>query len=155
MNKTFSLLLVAGLVAGCSNDSRWNRQATGGTIGAITGGWLGSQFGSGDGKVAMAAAGAVLGALAGSNIALSMEDKNAMNYAAAQAQTAPIGEPISWNNPQTGNGGAVTAVRDGYTPSGLYCREFTQDIRVGGERHVGYGTACQQPDGSWKIVESR
>ena len=34
-----------------------------------------------------------------------------------------------------------------------YCREFTQTIEVGGKKEEGYGTACQQPDGSWKVVE--
>lgn len=34
-----------------------------------------------------------------------------------------------------------------------YCREFTQIIEVGGRKEEGYGTACQQPDGSWKIVK--
>lgn len=33
-----------------------------------------------------------------------------------------------------------------------YCREFTRDIRVGGKIQEGYGTACMQPDGAWKIV---
>lgn len=155
MKNLIPVLVMAGLVVGCSNDSRWNRQTAGGTIGAITGGWFGSQFGSGEGTVAMAAAGAVLGALAGSHLALSAEDQRSMNYAASQAQTAPIGETITWNNPQTGAHGSYTAVRDGYTQSGLYCREFTQNITVGGETQVGYGTACQQPDGAWKIVGER
>ena len=35
--------------------------------------------------------------------------------------------------------------------SGQYCREFTQTIQVGGESQQGHGTACRQPDGSWKI----
>lgn len=33
-----------------------------------------------------------------------------------------------------------------------YCREFTKDIIVGGRVQQGYGTACQQPDGSWQVV---
>ncbi len=33
-----------------------------------------------------------------------------------------------------------------------YCREFTKDIVVGGRVQQGYGTACQQPDGSWQVV---
>jgi surface antigen len=32
------------------------------------------------------------------------------------------------------------------------CREFTQRIVVDGEEVAAYGTACRQPDGSWKIV---
>ncbi len=33
-----------------------------------------------------------------------------------------------------------------------YCREYTKTIRIGGDIHRGYGKACLQPDGSWKIV---
>ncbi len=36
-----------------------------------------------------------------------------------------------------------------------YCREYTKTIRVGNHRETGYGTACQQPDGSWMIVSAR
>ena len=39
-------------------------------------------------------------------------------------------------------------------PNGVYCREYTQPVLVGGMRRTSYGTACQQPDGSWKIVSS-
>jgi hypothetical protein len=33
-----------------------------------------------------------------------------------------------------------------------YCREFTQTFTVAGETEKGYGTACLQPDGAWKII---
>lgn len=35
---------------------------------------------------------------------------------------------------------------------GEYCREYTKPVRIGGERQESYGTACRQPDGSWRIV---
>ncbi|NYZ16411.1 hypothetical protein HL658_28040 [Azospirillum sp. RWY-5-1] len=36
--------------------------------------------------------------------------------------------------------------------NGQYCREYQSTIRVGGVARPGYGTACQQPDGTWRIV---
>lgn len=33
-----------------------------------------------------------------------------------------------------------------------YCREFTKQIYVAGKMQQGYGTACLQPDGDWKVV---
>ncbi|MET0156050.1 MAG: hypothetical protein ABW189_08125 [Rickettsiales bacterium] len=33
-----------------------------------------------------------------------------------------------------------------------YCREYTSKIRVGGAPRSGYGTACMEQDGSWRIV---
>lgn len=38
---------------------------------------------------------------------------------------------------------------DGY---GRYCREYQSTMTVGGSSQRGYGTACLQPDGSWRIV---
>ena len=37
-------------------------------------------------------------------------------------------------------------------PNGVYCREYTQDVTIGGAARSSYGTACQQPDGTWKII---
>jgi surface antigen len=37
--------------------------------------------------------------------------------------------------------------------NGQYCREYRQTVKVGGKTQEGYGTACRQPDGTWKIVQ--
>ena len=68
------------------------------------------------------------------------------------ATTAPIGETIIWSD--SGASGSVTATRDGMTPSGQYCREFQHEVIVGGQKEQAYGTACQQPDGSWRVLSS-
>jgi len=39
-------------------------------------------------------------------------------------------------------------------PPSAYCREYTSTATVGGRPVETYGTACRQPDGSWKIVSS-
>ena len=33
-----------------------------------------------------------------------------------------------------------------------YCREYQRRVTIGGKVQDSYGTACLQPDGSWKIV---
>ena len=43
-------------------------------------------------------------------------------------------------------------VRTVQQADGTYCREFQQTVTVGGRTEEAYGTACRQPDGSWKIV---
>jgi surface antigen len=44
-------------------------------------------------------------------------------------------------------------VRDGTdTRTGAYCREFQQTVTIGGKTESAYGTACRQPDGTWKVV---
>lgn len=32
------------------------------------------------------------------------------------------------------------------------CREFTRDVTIDGQDVQAYGTACLQPDGTWRIV---
>lgn len=36
--------------------------------------------------------------------------------------------------------------------SGQYCREYQSQANIGGQMTYGYGTACLQPDGSWRVV---
>ena len=130
---------------------------TGGTLlGGLGGAIAGAQFGKGEGRIAAVAAGTLLGALLGSEVGRSL-DKADIAYADQanqRAQAAPIGQPIRWNNPQTGNSGTVTPVRDGTDASGAYCREFQQTVTIGGKTEQAYGTACRQPDGTWKVVGS-
>lgn len=94
----------------------------------------------------------VLGVTAVGLTALSLwSQAQQQAYANAQYQAfgAPLGQPVVWN--QGGAGGSVVAVSEGYADTGEYCREFQKDILVGGRRERGYGIACQQPDGSWRI----
>ena len=72
--------------------------------------------------------------------------------AIAEATTAPMNDEIVWND--GGAAGSVTAIREGHTPDGRQCREFQQRVTIGGKDEQAYGTACQQPDGSWKIAET-
>ncbi|MEN8179928.1 MAG: RT0821/Lpp0805 family surface protein [Pseudomonadota bacterium] len=67
------------------------------------------------------------------------------------ATTTPLGETIYWED---GNAsGAVTPTREGTSTTGRYCREYQSEVSVGGSRESVYGTACQQADGSWEIVQ--
>ncbi|QQR68931.1 MAG: glycine zipper 2TM domain-containing protein [Alphaproteobacteria bacterium] len=159
MNKTILLTataLVAGVaLTGCQSSSWGQKQTVGTVVGAGGGALLGNQFGKGTGNVALTALGAVAGAWLGNEIGSSLDnaDRSALMQAENRAYSAPIGQQITWNNPQSGNSGVIVPVRDGQDGSGAYCREFNQSIVVGGQRQNGYGTACRQPDGTWKIVQ--
>jgi len=37
---------------------------------------------------------------------------------------------------------------------GRYCREFLQEVVIGGRKEQAYGTACRQPDGSWEVIST-
>lgn len=132
------------------------QKQTGGTLlGAGLGALAGSQVGSGRGQLVAVALGALGGAFLGSSVGESLDkaDQSYASDASRQAQTAPIGQPVVWRNPDSGNQGSVVAVREGTnTATGAYCREYQQTVSVGGQREEAYGTACRQSDGSWKIL---
>lgn len=149
----FAALLL--LLPACQTQNMGQKEGFGTLGGAAIGGLLGSHVGKGSGRLAATAAGVVLGGWLGNEIGASLDsaDRHAMSSATSSAYSAPIGQQISWNNPGSGNSGTITPIRDGYATSGSYCREFQQAITVGGQKQQAYGQACQQPDGSWKIVK--
>jgi surface antigen len=150
--------LVAALgLAACQNNGQGpelNKENVGTVLGGIGGAVLGAQFGKGTGRLVGVAAGALAGAYLGNQIGSSLDkaDKAEMEKASQKATTAPVGQTISWRNPDSGNSGTVTPTREGTAANGDYCREFQQTVTVSGKTEQAYGTACRQPDGSWKIV---
>ncbi|MDD3288344.1 MAG: RT0821/Lpp0805 family surface protein [Alphaproteobacteria bacterium] len=148
-------LAFAMLLSACQASNMGNKEAIGTLGGAAAGGLLGSQIGKGSGNLVATGAGVLLGGWLGNEIGASLDkaDRSELSRAESRAYTAPLGQQITWNNPQSGNSGSVVPVRDGYANDGAYCREFQQNITVGGKQQQGYGKACQQPDGSWKIVQ--
>jgi surface antigen len=148
-------ILITG--SGCATDpSVGPREATGTLTGAALGGLLGAQFGGGSGQLASTAIGVLIGGLIGSEVGRSMDEVDRMkaNQAVNEAHSADLGERIIWNNPDNGHSGSVTPVRDGYSESGRYCREFYQTINIGGRTEEAYGIACRQADGTWRIVNN-
>ena len=151
----YAVLALALLLPACQAQNMGTKEGVGTLGGAAVGGLLGSNVGKGSGRLAATAAGVVLGGWLGNEIGASLDnaDRAAMSGANSRAYTAPIGQQITWNNPQSGNAGTIVPVRDGYSNDGAYCREFQQTITVGGQKQQGYGRACQQRDGSWQIVQ--
>lgn len=47
---------------------------------------------------------------------------------------------------------AGLAMMPGSARADDYCREYTRTVTVGGYSQEAYGTACYEPDGSWRIV---
>jgi surface antigen len=156
LTKIAPALLALALMAGCTTDGIGPKQGFGTLGGAAAGGLLGSQIGGGTGKLVAVGAGTILGALLGSEIGSSLDraDQAYAGRAVQQAYAAPIGQKIVWNNPESGNSGVIVPIREGrQSNTNAYCREYQQTVTVGGRTQQAFGQACQQPDGSWKIVQ--
>ncbi len=133
-----------------------HHQAAGGHgAGAAGGALIGSQIGSGTGKLIAVAIGTLAGAWIGSEIGkrLDARDQAMMSGTTNQALAHnATGQTSSWSNPQSGNSGSVTPTSNYSTSQGQTCRNFNQTVSASGQQEGRQGTACQQPDGSWRIV---
>jgi surface antigen len=133
----FAILAVPSLAqAQCGG----NKTTIGTLAGAAGGGLLGSQFGSGSGKTAATIAGVVGGGVLGNQVGqrLDSEDCAAQQRAAAgRRQRTAEQRSAAYHDPD----------------SGRACREVQSTAFIHGERQVVTGTACREPDGSWKMVD--
>jgi len=161
--RRFSRAALAGVVlvgfglAGC--DPQYGggigpKTTIGGLGGAAGGGLIAAAAGGGGAAIA---AGVIVGGLLGGAVgsALDAQDRAMANQAAQQAfENSPSGTPSNWRNPDSGHYGSVTPTRTFQNPNGAYCREYQQQIFIDGRPQQSYGTACRQPDGSWRVVNS-
>lgn len=144
-----SLPLLVVLVA-CSAPPK--KAEIGTVLGGVGGGILGAQVGGGHGRTAAIIAGTILGAIIGQEIGRSIDRTDEL-MAQQVLEVNRSGQTTQWVNPDTGNTVAVTPTRTYQAPSGQYCREYQTQVIVGGRTENAYGTACRQPDGSWKIQQ--
>ena len=156
MKKIANLLLITVVsISMVACNGQMNKQGGGTLIGGVAGGLLGSQFGGGEGKIATVAVGALAGALIGNQIGNTMDEHDNLMLEICSHQAlefSPSGSSVEWNNPDSGNHGYITPTKT-FKESGQYCREYQQEIVVGGEKNKAYGKACRQADGHWKIVQ--
>ena len=96
--------------------------------------------------------GTLAGAAVGGSVGPSMAETDRLKTAHA-LENVRTGVPTSWRNPDSGNQYTVVPTRtyDDVQRAQGPCREYTVDAMVGGRRDKVYGTACRQPDGSWKV----
>jgi surface antigen len=161
MRKMIAIAALGAVLAACTQPGAppgevgVNKTTGGALIGAAAGGLVGSQFGGGTGKGVATLLGVLAGGFIGSQVGKSLDQAD-LQYAHQSTQTAletgRTGQSVAWHNPDSGNQGTITP-RPAYQSGNTYCREFQQTITVGGQTQDAYGTACRQPDGSWKIVQ--
>ena len=160
MKKSILLTLVV-LLSACaanvqtSSSQQGPKESVGALSGMVIGGALANDM-AGDSKNKGVATilGAFFGGVIGQNIGAQLDERDRLLAGEAYSTALeynPTDKAAEWRNPDSGNYGRVIPVAT-YRQNGRYCREFTQEIFIGGEKQTGYGRACRQPDGSWEIV---
>ena len=156
IKKIISIVLSVILVSACTEGTM--KKAPIGTIaGTLAGTAIGTQIGK-KGSTTRTV-GIVLGALGGAAvghvIGSGMDEEDQRRHASTShtaLETLKSGQASAWNNPDSGASGTVTPMNT-YQQDGRYCREYRQEVTIGGKVEEGYGKACRQPDGSWQIVD--
>lgn len=159
--RPMSLLAIAAcavLLSGCGHDSVY-------TYGApespailthrVEGGLIGAEFGGRYGTAASAAPERTkLGAAFPGNPGRGLPgaDLVYVQEAGKKALESSIGQTTIWSNPQTGDGGSITPIREGESTIGSQCRQFHMLNNIKGQIDENYGTACMQPDGMWVVT---
>lgn len=149
-------VLSFGLVAAGASESRAGQDNL--LIGSLLGGAAGAGAGYAFGKGKGAALGGILGLAAGALLSsqitgngLFADEPPAYNgYVPPPppAYQAPVTYQPAAADPSVYQTTAYT--QPGY--SRAYCRQYSGAIRIDGQRQESTGTACLQPDGTWKIV---
>lgn len=145
INIMLFLICTMSLVS-CSTMSN---QDTGTLSGGLIGGLVGSQFGGGSGQLVAIAAGALAGAYIGGAIGKNMDDTDRLKMNRALDDNE-VGQPTYWRNARSGASYQVIPVKNVSIDGNEYCREYRTKADIGGKKRDVYGTACRQPDGSWK-----
>lgn len=153
MHTTKLVAIAAALFAlplgGCET-----KQDSGLLIGAITGGIIGNSVGRGNGKPAGTIVGAVIGGIIGSEIGRSMDrtDRLLAQQAELDAlERGTSGQPVRWRNPDNGRYGDVVPMAP-YRRGPEDCRDYTHTVYIDGRPQVMRGTACRNPDGTWRSI---
>jgi surface antigen len=146
------ITLAVALLSGCATMEANPKTTIGALGGATVGGLI---AGAAGGNPAAIAASVIGGGLLGGIVGNLLDDRDkrmAAEAAQRALETAPTGKSVAWRNPDTGHAGAVTPTRTYQSAGGTYCREYQTTVTIEGRQERAAGTACRQPDGSWRIV---
>jgi surface antigen len=153
------VILIALMVAGCTTTQGGNgieqnkKTLVGGLGGAAAGGLIAAALHGGPvGIIGGVLAGGLIGGAIGDRMDAA-DRREAQQTTQRALEKEPSGTAVAWHNPDSGHSGTITPIRTYQKSGGQYCREYQQTVSIGGEQHQAYGTACRQPDGSWKIVK--
>ncbi|MCT8266753.1 MULTISPECIES: glycine zipper 2TM domain-containing protein [Afifella] len=130
------------------------REGIGTLGGAVVGGVLGNQIGHGSGRVAATAIGALAGGLIGNRVGANMDQQARQQALAAEYQALEYGapgRPVQWQA-SSGNYRGEIVPGQTYQINSVDCRDYAHTIYIEGSPQVARGTACRQPDGTWRPV---
>ncbi len=152
MKKLTQFILVLTCCISLTACESMTNQDVGTITGGVAGGLLGSTVSQGGGQLVAIAAGSMVGAYMGGKIGHNM-DVNDRRQVTKTLESNRVGQPAYWRNQKTGAQYKVVPVKNVKIQGNPYCREYKTTADIAGKQQQVYGTACRQPDGSWKVVK--
>ena len=151
-----AVALATASVAGCADIERSTGIGTKGQVGAVGGATAGGLLAAAaGGSPAWIAGGVILGALTGGVIGSLLDDRDKELQAQSSYRAIEqkgTGGTTSWRNPDSGHSGKTRVNKVYRRADGTRCKDFTETINADGKSESVKGTACEQADGSWKVV---
>ncbi len=147
-----TLIIVGGAILTLSACQTPTNQQMGIVGGSAAGALVGNQFGSGSGKVAATVAGGLIGGFVGNAIGASLDAQAEQRAEQAQMQALEngrAGTQVAWDS---GNARGEVIPGPRYNVNSNECRDYTHQIWIDGQPQTARGTACRQPDGTWRPV---
>ena len=95
------------------------------------------------------------GTLLGADVGRSLGEDDRKRALQAEYEALEYGRPgtpVTWSGRRSTNYGEIV-VGSTYEVNRLECREFTHTIYIGGRARVAKGTACRQPDSTWRVLD--
>lgn len=170
--------LAAGPASAQSVLDKITNEDIGRVLGGVGGALIGSQIGSGSGKLVAVAAGTLGGLFLGGEIGKRLDQRDQQGIAETRQQALNTGQPVSWKNPDTGVQSTARVTETSYRPAptagGSEARDMvwrvpplqligddyaaTTTSNVRGGPGTGYGVMDQLRDGErvrvvGKVVE--
>jgi len=162
-----ALVAVFTLTACAQGYDQYGNPIGGGSMVAPAAGALGggamaglacSPLGKGSGTTAIVGACTLLGGIAGLLMGQQYSQQQRVAQAYQQAPRVPAmrqpayQQPAYQQPPYESEGELKLGPTFSNQSTGEYCREFQHRAKVSGKLQQVYGTACQQADGTWKVI---
>jgi surface antigen len=99
--------------------------------------------------------GSLAGAYVSGEIVKSLDDRDRLSMeqsTQAALTSGQAGKVVRWANSQSGSSGTITPQPPYRDSKGRLCREYQETLKAKTLSKTGYRTACQEPDGSWRVV---
>ena len=107
--------------------------------------------GGGSGRVAATIVGALAGGVIGGSIGRGLDERSTNAALAAEynaLENGSAGQPVAWQG-SDGTYGQVVPQQP-YQVGSQNCRRYTHTIYIDGTPQEASGTACRNPDGTWR-----